>query len=34
VRAIDREAKPELIEYLKSKRLYVNEAEPETEEDE
>jgi hypothetical protein len=34
VRAIDREEKPELIEYLKSKRLYVNEDEPEAEEDE
>ena len=33
VRVIDKEAKPELIEYLKSKRLYVNEAEPEHEED-
>lgn len=32
VSGIDKEAKPELIEYLKSKRLYVNETETESEE--
>ncbi len=33
VSVIDKEEKPELIAYLKSKRLYVNEAEPEREEE-
>ena len=33
VSAIDREAKPELIAYLKSKRLYINETESDREED-
>ena len=32
VQAIDKEAKPELIEYLKSKRLYINEDVTESEE--
>ena len=32
VQNIDKEAKPELIAYLKSRRLYVNETTTETEE--